>query len=116
MFGRTVTNLPEELWFFLFSIGGLPLRVFLGFFARSSYRFRRSLKPRLLASQIAAKLLLGSEDRQPDRRKLPFQCARDLGVTQLFVVAQHERHLLFSVHQLFPHFELFFPAQNLGER
>ena len=81
----------------LFSIGGLPLRVFLGFFARSSYRFRRSLKHRLLASQIAAKLLLGSEDRHPDRRKkLPFQCARDLGVTHLFVVARHERHLLFS--------------------
>jgi len=72
----------------LFSIGGLPLRVLLGFFARSSYRFRRSLKHRLLASQIAAKLLLGSEDRHPDRRKLPFQCARDLGVTHLFVVAR----------------------------
>ena len=67
-----------------------------GFFARSSYRFRRSLKHRLLASQIAAKLLLASEDRHPDRRKLPFQCARDLGVIHLFVVAQHERHLLFS--------------------
>jgi len=102
----------------LFSIGGLPLRVLLGFFARSSYRFRRSLKHRLLASQIAAKLLLGSEDRHPDRRKLPFQCARDLGVTHLFVVAQHQRHLLFSgqPNQLFSQFELFFPAQNLGER
>src|SRR6267142_5728620 len=72
---------------------------------------------RLLASQIAAQLLFGVEDHHPDRRNLPFQCARDLGVTHLFVVAQHERHLVFfwQPNQLFPDFEPFFLAQNLGE-
>jgi hypothetical protein len=72
----------------------------------------------LVASQIATQLIFGSKDQHPDRRNPRFQCARDLGVTHLSVVAQHERHLKFfgQADQLFPHFELFFVAQNLGER
>ncbi len=73
---------------------------------------------RVLASQISAQFLFGVEDHHPDRRKPPFQCPRDLGVTHLLVVAQHERHFVFfgQANQLFPYFEPFFPAQNLGER
>src|ERR1700730_10448581 len=72
----------------------------------------------LVASQIATQLIFGSEDQHPHRRNPRFQSARDLGVTHLSVVTQHERHLKFlgQADQLFPHFELLFAAQNLGER
>ena len=95
MFGRTVTNLPEEFFFWLFSIGGLPLRVSSGFSLAHRIAFAEASNTDCSRRKLRRSCSLARKIVTLTVRKLPFQCARDPGVTHLFVVAQHERHLLF---------------------
>jgi hypothetical protein len=71
----------------------------------------------LIATQIAAQLVLRSEDHHLDRRKSPVECTRDLGVTHSLVIAQHQHNLVafWQSSQLFSHLLLFFAPQNSGK-
>jgi hypothetical protein len=67
---------------------------------------------------IAAQPVFSPEDNGFDRREAAVECAGNLGITHLLVIAEHQWNLviIWQSIQLFPNLAFCFLAQNLGER